>query len=44
VPDAGVDLMIRIANEAVKILSEWDSLKEKSGKKYFYPSIVRRQQ
>jgi len=43
VPDAGVDLMIRVANEAVKILSEWDSIKEKSGKRYFYPGMVRRQ-
>ncbi len=43
VPDAGVDLMIRVANEAVRILSEWDSMKERSGKRYFYPSMVRRQ-
>ncbi len=37
----GEEEAIRTANEAVKILGEWDSLKEKKGKKYFYPSMLR---
>ncbi|HWQ17234.1 MAG TPA: uridine phosphorylase [Sulfolobales archaeon] len=41
-PDAGVDTMIRVANEAVRILSEWDSVKQRFGKNYFYPGILRR--
>ncbi len=31
----------RVANEAVKILSEWDEAKGKAGKKYFYPGLVK---
>lgn len=42
VPDAGVDTMIRVANEAVRILSEWDSIKQRVGKKHFYPGMLRR--
>jgi len=42
VPDAGVDTMIRVANEAVRILWEWDNAKARAGKRYYYPSIVRR--
>ncbi|PWV37364.1 MAG: uridine phosphorylase [Desulfurococcaceae archaeon] len=42
IPDAGVDTMIRVANEAVRILSEWDSMKQRFGKNYFYPGILRR--
>lgn len=41
-PEAGVDAMIRVANEAVRILSEWDSMKRSLGKRYFYPGILRR--
>jgi len=41
-PDAGVDTMIRVANEAVRILTEWDSAKQRFGKNYFYPGILRR--
>ncbi|MEM4483396.1 MAG: uridine phosphorylase [Candidatus Methanomethylicia archaeon] len=38
--DAGVEDCIRVANEAVKILYEWDRLKADKDKKYFYPSLV----
>jgi uridine phosphorylase len=31
---------ISVATEAVKILHYWDQLKERSGKKYFYPSLL----
>ena len=33
---------IDVANEAVKILSEWDELKKSRGKRHFFPSLVRR--
>ncbi len=32
----------RVANEAVKILHEWDEAKQLWRKRYFYPSMVRR--
>ncbi len=32
----------KVANEAVRILYEWDQLKERRGKKHFYPSLVGR--
>ncbi len=38
-PGAGIDTAIKVANEAVKILSEWDELKQEKGKKWFYPSL-----
>lgn len=41
VVDAGVDNAIRVACEAVKILSEWDSLKERFRKKYISPSLLK---
>ncbi len=37
----GEDEAIRVANEAVKVLNEWDSIKRERGKKYLYPSLVR---
>ncbi len=40
IPNAGVEDAIRVANEAVKILYEWDSLKKAKGKKLFYPSLL----
>ena len=40
VEDEGVEDAIRVANEAVRILYEWDSLKSRLGKKYMYPSIL----
>ncbi len=41
-PGVGVDDAIRVANEAVKILSEWDEVKRERGKRYFYPSLWRK--
>ncbi len=41
VPNAGVDTMIKVSNEAVKILSEWDELKKSKGKRHFYPSLLK---
>ncbi|RLG73658.1 MAG: uridine phosphorylase [Thermoprotei archaeon] len=38
--DAGVEDAIKVANEAVRILYEWDNIKAKNGKKYFYPSLI----
>jgi Uridine phosphorylase len=32
---------IDVANEAVKILKEWDEMKKSRGKRYFFPSLVR---
>ncbi|MGC8675716.1 uridine phosphorylase [Fervidicoccus sp.] len=40
VPNAGVDDAVKVADEAVKILSEWDELKRNSGKRSFYPSLL----
>ncbi len=39
--DAGVMDAIRVANEAVKILSEWDEILGEKGKKYVSPSLLR---
>ncbi|WP_440059179.1 uridine phosphorylase [Thermogladius sp. 4427co] len=38
--DAGVEDAIKVANEAVKILSEWDDLVSKSGRKILTPSLI----
>jgi uridine phosphorylase len=40
VKDAGVSEAIGVANEAVKLLYEWDRIKKKKGKTHFYPSIL----
>lgn len=40
-PGVGVEDAIRVANEAVKILSDWDFEKERRGKKYITPDIIR---
>ncbi len=37
---AGIENAIRVANEAVSILYEWDKAKEKAGKKFFYPDLI----
>ena len=37
----GEETAIRVANEAVKILSDWDRLREKSGKRWLFPSLMR---
>lgn len=38
---SGIDSSIAVSTEAVKILHEWDLLKEQHGKKYFFPSLIR---
>ena len=40
-PHAGEDNAIKIANEAARILSEWDAVKTKTGKTYFFPSMLK---
>jgi len=40
VADAGVEDAIKVANEAVKILYEWDKIKEEKGKPYLYPGLL----
>ncbi|RLG83018.1 MAG: uridine phosphorylase [Thermoprotei archaeon] len=42
IPGIGVEDAIKVANEAVKILYEWDMLKEKKDKKYFTPLLLRK--
>ncbi len=37
---AGEEVAIKVANEAVKILAEWDQVKERQGKAYLYPSLL----
>jgi uridine phosphorylase len=39
-PGAGEDNAIRVANQAVKILSEWDGIKRKRKKRWLFPSII----
>ena len=34
--------LAKVANEAVRILADWDEEKNRKNKKYFYPSLVRR--
>lgn len=38
--DAGVDDAIKVANEAVKILHDWDEAKRKSGRDVITPAII----
>jgi len=42
VEDAGVEDCIRVANEAVRILHEWDEEKRKQGRKFIYPKMLTR--
>ena len=39
--DGGEETAIRIANEAVRVLYEWDKLKKKAGKSWLFPSLLR---
>jgi len=39
-PQAGEDNAIKIANEAAKILHEWDKIKRKKKKQWFYPTVL----
>lgn len=38
----GIDDAVKVSTEAVKILSEWDELKKRNGKKYFFPSLLQK--
>jgi uridine phosphorylase len=38
---AGEENAIRVANEAVRILHDWDKQKEKRNKRWFFPSLMR---
>ena len=40
-PGAGEENAIKIANEATKILSEWDAKKRKNKKSCFFPSLLK---
>ena len=40
-PGAGEETAIRIANEATKILHEWDAKKRKSKNSCFFPSLLK---
>lgn len=37
---AGEENAIRVANEAVRILNEWDKMKQKKSKLWFFPSLT----
>lgn len=39
-PGAGEENAVKVANEAVKILHEWDKQKDAKGKKWLYPSLI----
>jgi uridine phosphorylase len=39
-PEAGEENAIKIANEATKILYEWDKEKRKKGKRWLFPSLL----
>lgn len=41
VPDAGVEDAIRVANEAVRILYEWDSIKSSMGLKHLTMNVIK---
>jgi len=41
-PNAGEENAIRIANEAVKLLHEWDKRKHKKKKQWLFPSLLMR--
>jgi len=40
-PGEGEENAIKVANEAVRILSEWDGRKRAEGKKWLYPSLLK---
>jgi len=39
-PGAGEEDAIKVANQAVKILNEWDAIKRKGKKRWLFPSIM----
>lgn len=40
-PGAGEENCVKVANEAVKILSDWDQTKQRKKKKWLYPSMLK---
>ncbi len=40
-PGEGEENAMKVANEAVKILNEWDEKKKERGKKWLFPSLIR---
>ena len=40
-PSAGEEDCIKVANEAVKILNDWDQTKQRKKKKWLYPSMLK---
>jgi uridine phosphorylase len=40
-PSAGEENCIKVANEAVKILSDWDQVQQKKKRRWFYPSMLK---
>jgi uridine phosphorylase len=40
-PDAGEENCIKVANEAVKILNDWDQTKQRKNKRWLYPSMLK---
>ena len=40
--EAGEENAIKVANEAVKILFEWDREKNKNKKKWLFPLLIKR--
>ena len=40
IPDIGVEDAIRVANEAVRVLNEWDQVKERRGSKYLSLKMI----
>jgi uridine phosphorylase len=40
-PGAGEERCIKVANEAVRILNEWDQTKQNKKKKWLYPSLLK---
>ncbi|QGP93084.1 Uridine phosphorylase [Neomoorella glycerini] len=37
----GIEKAVATANEAVRLLAEWDALKQEAGKKYFFPGLLK---
>jgi uridine phosphorylase len=37
---AGEENAIKVANEAVRILNDWDKQKQKENKRWFFPSLI----
>jgi len=40
-PGAGEEDCIRVATEAIKILNDWDTQKQRKGRRWLYPSLLR---